>query len=188
MKPALTLALTLAFAPAPAGAQQQVPGGTVREGTLSFDARATAGDFSGSTTTVRGEMTGSELTAVRGFVEAPASSLVTGNRKRDKDLNKSLETDKYPTIRFDLEGVTPGAPRGDTLDVTLKGRFTIIEGNVIVELKYTRVAERTQFRIGEAATHGHFHFGVMLFDPLAAAQGGIQVAGKRNGNGHQFGL
>jgi polyisoprenoid-binding protein YceI len=130
MKPALTLtltltlALTLALIPAPAGAQQ-VPDGTVREGTLSFDARATAGDFSGTTKTVRGEMTGGELTAVRGFVEAPAGSLVTGNGKRDKDLNKSLETGKYPTLRFDLDGVTPGGTRGDTTDVTLKGRFTI---------------------------------------------------------------
>jgi polyisoprenoid-binding protein YceI len=124
MKPRLALACALALAPALAGAQQ-VPAGTVRAGTLSFDARATAGDFTGTTKTVRGEMTGGELSAVRGFVEAPANSLVTGNNKRDKDLNKSLETGKYPTIRFDLDSVVPRGTRGDTLDVTLKGRFTI---------------------------------------------------------------
>ena len=50
---------------------------------------------------------------------------MTGNGKRDKDLNKSMETDKYPTMRFDLTGVAPGAARGDTVAVTLKGRFTI---------------------------------------------------------------
>jgi polyisoprenoid-binding protein YceI len=109
----------------PAKAQQQVPAGTVRAGTLSFDARATAGDFTGSTTTVTGEMTGGELAAIHGWVEAPVTTLVTGNDRRDRDLNKSMETGKYPTMRFDLDGVTPGDPRGDTLQVQLKGRFTI---------------------------------------------------------------
>ena len=109
----------------PAKAQQQVPAGTVRAGTLSFDARATAGDFTGTTTTVTGEMTGVELAAIRGWVEAPVTTLVTGNDRRDRDLNKSMETGKYPTMRFDLDGVTPGATRGDTLAVQLKGRFTI---------------------------------------------------------------
>jgi polyisoprenoid-binding protein YceI len=68
---------------------------------------------------------GGELAAVRGFVEAPTKTLVTGNGKRDRDLNKSMESDKYPTIRFDLDAVAPGATRGDTVDVRLKGRFTI---------------------------------------------------------------
>ncbi len=109
----------------PAAAQQQVPGGTVRAGTLSFDARATAGDFTGTTTTVKGEMTGGELSEVRGWVEAPVTPLVTGNDRRDRDLNKSMETSKYPTMRFDLDGVTPGPTRGDTVQAELKGRFTI---------------------------------------------------------------
>jgi polyisoprenoid-binding protein YceI len=128
MKPAsrLALALTLTLTSGvPAAAQREVPAGVVREGTLAFDARATAGDFSGRTRTVTGEMTGGELSAVRGWVEAPTKSLVTGNDRRDRDLNKSMESGKYPTIRFELDGVTPGAARGDTLDVTLKGRFTI---------------------------------------------------------------
>ncbi len=122
--PAVALALTLALAPS-AAAQREVPNGMVREGTLSFDARATAGDFTGNTRTVSGEMTGGELSAVRGWVEAPVKTLVTGNGKRDKDLNKSMETDKHPTMRFDLSGVVPGAVRGDTVAVTLQGRFTI---------------------------------------------------------------
>ena len=120
----LVAIMLLAFSPAVAAAQE-VPSGVVREGTLSFDAKATAGDFTGTTRTVNGEMTGGELAAVRGWVEAPTKSLVTGNGKRDRDLNKSMESDKYPTIRFDLDGVTPGPPRGDSLGVTLKGRFTL---------------------------------------------------------------
>jgi polyisoprenoid-binding protein YceI len=103
-----------------------IPGGTVREGRLSFDGRATTGAFTGTTTTVRGEMSGGgSLAEVRGWVDAPVSTLLTGNGHRDKDLNKSLEFNLYPTIRFDLTGVTPGVERGDTVDVVLQGRFNI---------------------------------------------------------------
>jgi polyisoprenoid-binding protein YceI len=103
-----------------------IPGAAVREGRLSFDGRATTGAFTGTTSTVRGETTGGgSLSEVRGWVDTPVSTLVTGNGHRDKDLNKSLESDRYPTIRFDLTGVTPGAERGDTVDVVLQGRFTI---------------------------------------------------------------
>ena len=103
-----------------------IRGGTVGEGRLSFAGRATTGAFTGTTTTVRGEMSGGRsLAEVRGWVDAPVSTLITGNGHRDKDLNKSLESGRYPTIRFDLTGVTPGAARGDTADVVLHGRFTI---------------------------------------------------------------
>jgi polyisoprenoid-binding protein YceI len=103
-----------------------IPGGTVREGRLSFDGRATTGAFTGTTTAVRGEMSGGgSLAEVRGWVDAPVSTLLTGNGHRDKDLDKSLEFNLYPTIRFDLTGVTPGVERGDTVDVVLQGRFNI---------------------------------------------------------------
>ena len=73
-----------------------------------------------------GELMGAaDLSAVRGWVEAPVKALVTGNAKRNKDLNKSMESEKYPTIRFDLTGVMPRAARGDTVDVTLLGTFHI---------------------------------------------------------------
>jgi polyisoprenoid-binding protein YceI len=103
-----------------------IPDAAVREGTLSFDGRSTTGVFTGTTTTVSGEMSGGgSLSEVRGWVEAPVSTLVTGNGRRDKDLNKSMASDLYPTIRFDLTGVTPGAERGDTADVVLQGRLSI---------------------------------------------------------------
>jgi polyisoprenoid-binding protein YceI len=102
------------------------PDGAVREGTLSFDGRATTGAFTGTTTTVRGEIRGGgSLLEVRGWVDAPVSTLVTGNHRRDKDLQKSMESEVYPTIRFDLTGMTLMDPRGDTVEVTLHGRFTI---------------------------------------------------------------
>ena len=50
---------------------------------------------------------------------------MTGNGKRDRDLNKSMESDKYPAIRFELTGVSPRSESGDTAQVDLQGRFLI---------------------------------------------------------------
>jgi polyisoprenoid-binding protein YceI len=122
----LLLAASSWIAAGQAQAQRPIPSGPIREGTLSFEGHATTGDFTGTTSTVTGEMTGStELASVRGWVEAPVHSLVTGNGKRDRDLNKSMESGKYPTIRYELVAVVPGEVRGDTVAVTLHGYFLI---------------------------------------------------------------
>lgn len=122
----ILLAVWLTAGAASAAAQQAIPGGRLASGVLSFDGHATVGDFTGRTTAVRGEMTGgADLSEVRGWVEAPVKTLETGDGKRDKDLNKSMESDEYPTIRFDLAGVIPGARRGDTVEVSLLGTFRI---------------------------------------------------------------
>lgn len=119
----------------PLAAQEAVPNGTVTEGTLSFDGKATAGDFTGTTHTVSGSMMGGPtLSDVRGFVEAPVNTLVTGNNKRDKDLNKSMESDKYPTIRFELKTVRVEGERGDSTDAVLGGDFIIHGVTQAVEL------------------------------------------------------
>ncbi|MBA3345871.1 MAG: YceI family protein [Gemmatimonadales bacterium] len=103
-----------------------IPAGSVREGTLSFQGHATAGDFGGTTTEISGAMAGGDdLSAVRGWVEAPVRTLVTGNGRRDRDLNKSLESDRFPTIRFDLSGVSSVGGSGDSMAVNLLGRLTI---------------------------------------------------------------
>ena len=118
--------VALAAAAAPAAAQQVIPSGQVREGTLSFDGHATTGNFVGTTAAVSGEMHGGpELTAVRGFVEARVATLKTGNGHRDRDLNSSMETERYPTMRYDLTGVVPGAAVEGGQQVTLVGRLTI---------------------------------------------------------------
>jgi polyisoprenoid-binding protein YceI len=131
-----------------AQAPRPIPDGTVREGTLSFEGRATTGAFTGATTSVRGEMSGGEtLSEVRGWVDAPVSSLVTGNGHRDKDLNKSLAADLYPTIRFDLTGVTPGAERGDTVDVVLQGQFTIRGVSREASIPATVVSQPSALRV-----------------------------------------
>jgi polyisoprenoid-binding protein YceI len=51
--------------------------------------------------------------------------LTTGNTKRDKDLNKSMESSKYPDIRFELAGITPTGGRADSLAATLHGKLLI---------------------------------------------------------------
>lgn len=105
---------------------QAVPDRLLVTGTLAFDGEATLGDFTGTTTTVAGRLVGAEsLAAVRGYVTAPARSLVTGNGRRDRDMYKSLEADRYPLIRYDLVGVRPGRTDGDSTAVTLRGQFTI---------------------------------------------------------------
>jgi polyisoprenoid-binding protein YceI len=103
-----------------------IPSMRLASGTLSFDGYASVGDFTGTTTTVSGEMTGGEsLAAVRGWVESPVKTLDTGNGKRDKDLNKSMESNKYPAMRFELAGVTPEGARADTAAVRLQGKLTL---------------------------------------------------------------
>lgn len=121
------LLLSLAGAPlaAQVPAERIISSGTVREGTLSFDGRATAGDFTGTTTSVTGEMHGGVLAEVRGWVEAPVNTLATGNQRRDRDLNRSMESGKYPTIRFELTGVDAPEAMTDSVNVVLHGRFII---------------------------------------------------------------
>lgn len=93
---------------------------------LSFDGHATLGDFSGRTTTVTGALVGApSIESVTGWVEAPVGTLRTGNGRRDRDLNASMESGKFPVIRFELTSVAERAVRGDTVDVTLRGAFII---------------------------------------------------------------
>lgn len=123
----LTAYLLLAVgAQTPLAAQRPWPSAEVRYGTLSFDGKSTLGDFIGSTTEVRGQMTsGAALGDVRGWVEAPVKTLKTGNDRRDRDLVKTMEAELYPNIRFELRGVTVEWERGDSAGVVLDGNFVI---------------------------------------------------------------
>jgi polyisoprenoid-binding protein YceI len=114
--------------PDPAVAQLAgtIPDAQVSDGTLGFDGHATVGDFTGTTSEVKGGMTGGTgLAEVRGWVEAPVKSLDTGNGKRDKDLNKSMESDKYPVIRFELGGVKVKDGGAERAEVELARRMII---------------------------------------------------------------
>ncbi|HET7876700.1 MAG TPA: YceI family protein [Methylomirabilota bacterium] len=66
---------------------------------------ALVGNFTGTPSEVTGETTsGPGLADVRGWAAAPVRSLETASKKRDRDLSTSIESDRYPTIRFELSG------------------------------------------------------------------------------------
>jgi len=104
------------------------PDAVLRSGTLSFTGYSTVGDFVGTTTAVSGGVTGNaEVANARGWVEAAVTTLSTGNGLRDRDLRASMDVAKYPTMRFELAGVTvesPAAP-SDTVTAALRGALTI---------------------------------------------------------------
>jgi polyisoprenoid-binding protein YceI len=111
---------------APLHAQHPWPDTALRNGTLSFDGKSTLGDFTGTTTTVQGHMSGGGgLGDIRGWVDAPVSTLKTGNDRRDRDLVKTMEARIFPNIRFELSGVTLNHEWGDSTGVLLEGRFVI---------------------------------------------------------------
>ena len=110
----------------PLAAQDSIPDAELVRGKLGFSGHGTPGPWSAWTDTMTGAMTtGAELADVRGWVEFPAATLDSDNGRRDKDMRKSLETDKYPTIRFDLNGVTEQESFDDSTSVTLRGTFHI---------------------------------------------------------------
>ncbi len=107
-------------------AAQAIPDRPLGHGTLAFDADATLGKFTGTTTTLTGQLTGaSSLAGVRGWVEAPSKSLTTNNGHRDSDMAGSMEFDKFPVIRFDLDSIAVAEKQGDSTAVTLGGSFTL---------------------------------------------------------------
>ena len=53
------------------------------------------------------------------------NTLKTGNSRRDRDLNKSMESDKFPAIRFEPDRVQSGEGPPDSLAATLHGRMLI---------------------------------------------------------------
>jgi polyisoprenoid-binding protein YceI len=127
MRAAVVAVVLALFGPGSAAAQDRpVAAGTVRDGRLSFDGKATLGDFTGVTSTVTGAVdSAASLAEVRGWVEAPVRTLVTGNNHRDRDLNKSMESDKYPVLRFELGRVEAGGGGADSLTAQLHGRLVL---------------------------------------------------------------
>ena len=107
-------------------AQRAISPGNVVRGTLSFDAKATLGAFTGTTNSVTGSMVGgADIRDVRGHVEAQAATLKTGNGLRDKDMMKAMDADSFPVMRFELHGVSEQHQAADSSVVTLSGRMTL---------------------------------------------------------------
>jgi len=123
---ALILALALAASASTVQAQRAVSAGSVVRGALSFDAKATLGAFTGTTSTLTGSINAaSDVRDVRGQVEAQVASFKTGNGLRDKDMMKAMDADSFPTMRFELHGVSLQSESGDSVVVSLSGKLAI---------------------------------------------------------------
>lgn len=105
---------------------QAITPATLRDGQIAFAVRVSgAPDFTGHVAVRSASFTGADLGAVRGTVEVAVAEMRTGIGLRDRHMRNALEADGFPTIRFDLLGVVPGALHGDTLEVTYRGRLAL---------------------------------------------------------------
>ena len=113
-------------------------------GHLSYDGHGTLGGFVGTTDSVLGRLNAAtDLSRVTGYVAARAQTLKTGNGKRDRDQWSSLQGDLFPYIRYEVDSLTIGATRGDTLAVVLHGRFDIHGVKRMVDLPSKLLLTRT---------------------------------------------
>ncbi len=142
----------LLVAPDRVHAQRVISNSVVAEGQLGFDGHATPGPWSAWTDSVAGYLTGgATIEEVRGWVEFPAATLDSDNGRRDRDMRKSLETDKHPVIRFDLMGVREEEAFGDSSRVVLQGTFDLhgVRREVVMEgmvgFEGSRIRLRTDF-------------------------------------------
>jgi polyisoprenoid-binding protein YceI len=142
-------------------AQQPVPDAVLQRGTVSFVGHATVGDFVGTTSRLTGAIVGgSEYSTVRGWVEAPVGTLLTGNDHRDRDLRATMNVDRYPLMHFELARatiVTAAAGAADSTGTVLHGTLTIhgVTRLVDVPAAVLRYADTTRVTA---------HFPLDLFD------------------------
>ena len=134
-------------------AQRAIPEAVLEAGMLSFLGHATVGDFVGTTASVTGTITGGgDYSTTHGWVEAPVTSLVTGNDRRDRDLRSSMEVDRYPRLRFELNGATLAAPAWspgvDSTTLLLHGTLLIhgVSRRVDIPATAVRSADTTRIR------------------------------------------
>jgi polyisoprenoid-binding protein YceI len=136
--------------------ERTVPDAVLLAGTLSVVGHSTVGDFVGTTASVTGAVVGgTDLATARGWAEAPVATLRTGNARRDRDLRAALESDRYPTLRFDVTGVATSvraatAPPTDSAGATLRGALAIHGVARDVEVPATLVRRADSVRVTSA--------------------------------------
>ena len=111
---------------------------------IGFDANATLGDFQGNATKVTGwvETSEPEFSDAHGVVEVAAASFQTGIGMRDRHLRETLETEKYPLLRFALDSA-----RFERADST--GKWYRLHGALTI-----RNATRNPELVARVSTHG----------------------------------
>ena len=125
------LAATSPLVSAPASAESRrwtpVPG----KGQVAFDAKFSMGDFSGIGEKLAGGFTldVNDLRApVAGALTVEVGALTTGLSGRDRDMRRSLDVDRFPTMRYTVDGVDASfASVTDKADVllTIRGQMLI---------------------------------------------------------------
>lgn len=121
------VAALAAAASTPRGAiAQAVTPLPLRQGEIEFAVKASlVNDFVGRVSVARAEYTGTTLGSVRGVAEARVADMRTGIGLRDRHLRNSMHAAHFPIIRFDLLGMDPSPPRGDTIPVVFRGYLTV---------------------------------------------------------------
>ena len=123
MVPAILLFVLLLF-PTSADGEPKSYAVVAGKSRVTFDATYPLGDFSGATAAVTGQLRLDPANiplGVAGRVSADPGSLKTGNDGRDRDLRKTLETDRYGEIRFNAEEVKSSFPSlAEQTDVILR--------------------------------------------------------------------
>jgi polyisoprenoid-binding protein YceI len=98
---------------------------------VAFDAKFSMGDFSGTGEKVVGGFTldpADLRVPVTGVATVEVAGLTTGLGGRDRDMRKALEAERFPTMRFTVEGVEASFPSvTDKADVllTIRGQMLI---------------------------------------------------------------
>ncbi len=89
---------------------QAVPSARLAHAEIWFDARATVADFQGRATAATGALVGGAGPAgAGGWVEVRWADIDTKNGTRNRHMLKTVDTDRFPVIRFDVTAVQPGA-------------------------------------------------------------------------------
>lgn len=124
MLPGILVLLCLLSLPASAEGEPRPYAVLAGKSQVRFEASYPLGDFSGVTEEVAGavRLDPADLPGgVAGSVRADPSRLRTGNDGRDRDLRKTLETDRHGEIRFHAEEVKSSFPSlAEGADVTLR--------------------------------------------------------------------
>jgi polyisoprenoid-binding protein YceI len=130
---AATLLLALLVLAPPARAEVRtwttVPG----KSEVAFTAAFPLGNFTGRTQEVTGEFRADPTdlrTGVTGSLSIASVRLTTGDEGRDRDMRKTLATERYPEIRFTIERLEASFPSTtDRADVLLTiGGLMLIRG------------------------------------------------------------
>jgi polyisoprenoid-binding protein YceI len=165
---AVLTGLCLAFSGAQSGAERPAPAlGLVRwriaaeQSSIGFDGESTLHDFTAKTRDIAGEVRMDPRDpehSAGGEVSIGAASLDSDSSGRDRDMKKSLEVERFPRIRFELDSLAGRVVDGAG-DLSASGRFTIhgVERERTCSLKLAPIAAAGNGAPHKDASRGPLH-------------------------------